>query len=157
MHVGNSFSQNLDTNFRQQHESCPFKVPRVVYLFARQVPGLLLWIECYRHCFPCLSGSRCAPNPIVIFRIYAAYDAFNVMDTHLTDIYGLIKFVALVLVTFVWAYKAGIYLQLPVPFKIEDMAERQKQSQTQSNCSTNLLFFNSFERFCECCKFLACT
>ncbi len=43
---------------------------------------------------------------------------FNIEDTHLVDLDRFSKLVALVLVAFPWAYKAGIYLHAQKPNEI---------------------------------------
>ena len=45
---------------------------------------------------------------------------FNIEETHLTDIDRISKFFALVLVAFVWAYKAGIFQDVIYPIKIKN-------------------------------------
>ena len=44
---------------------------------------------------------------------------FNIEETHLTDIDRISKFFALVLVAFVWAYKAGIFQDAIYPIKVK--------------------------------------
>lgn len=51
---------------------------------------------------------------------------FNIEDTHLTDIDRLGKIFALVLVAFVWVYKAGIFLDSQVPIKIKNHGRKTK-------------------------------
>ena len=45
---------------------------------------------------------------------------FNIGDTHLTDIERISKLMALVLITFAWVYKIGIYLDGLHPVKIKN-------------------------------------
>jgi hypothetical protein len=51
---------------------------------------------------------------------------FNIEDTHLTDIDRINKLFALVLVTFVWAYKIEIFLDIVCPIKIKKNGRKAK-------------------------------
>jgi hypothetical protein len=51
---------------------------------------------------------------------------FNIEDTHLTDLDRVAKLLALVMVAFVWAYKAGIYLDKIRPINIKKHGRRAK-------------------------------
>lgn len=83
---------------------------------------------------------------------------FNIEDTHLTDIDRLKKLFALVLVAFVWAYKAGIFLNSEVPIKLKSHGRRAKSIFKHGlNYLAKVLFSNNIESFIECCKFLSCT
>jgi len=51
---------------------------------------------------------------------------FNIEDTQLTELERISNLFALVFVTFVWSYKAGIYLNGICPIKLKPIAEKQK-------------------------------
>jgi hypothetical protein len=83
---------------------------------------------------------------------------FNIEDTHLTDIDRICKLFALVLIAFVWVYKAGIYLNDLCPIKIKSHGRRAKSLFKYGlTYIANLLFSNDIDKFNECCKFLSCT
>jgi hypothetical protein len=83
---------------------------------------------------------------------------FNIEDTHLADIDRLSKLFALVLVAFVWAYKAGIFLDSQTPIKIKNHGRKAKSIFKYGlTYLSNILFSNNIETFKECCKFLSCT
>jgi len=83
---------------------------------------------------------------------------FNIEDTHLTDIERISKLLALVQVAFVWAYKAGIFLDSLRPIKIKKHGRRAKSLFKYGlTYLASVLFSNSLENFIECCKFLSCT
>lgn len=83
---------------------------------------------------------------------------FNIEDTHLTDIDRLNKLFALVLVAFVWAYKAGIYLNKLYPIKIKKHGRKAKSLFKYGlNFLANALFSYDIDRFILCCNFLSCT
>jgi hypothetical protein len=83
---------------------------------------------------------------------------FNIEDTHLTDLDRVAKLLALVMVAFVWAYKAGIYLDKIKPIKIKKHGRRAislfKYGLTYL---AKILFSNDLDEFRNCCKFLSCT
>jgi hypothetical protein len=83
---------------------------------------------------------------------------FNIEDTHLADIDRLSKLFALVLVAFVWAYKAGIFLASQTPIKVKNHGRKAKSIFKYGlTYLANILFSNNIETFKECCKFLSCT
>jgi hypothetical protein len=83
---------------------------------------------------------------------------FNIEDTHLTDIDRINKLFALVLVAFVWAYKAGIFLNALCPIKIKKHGRKAKSLFKYGlTYLANILFSNDIDDFIECCKFLSCT
>jgi len=83
---------------------------------------------------------------------------FNIEDTHLTDIDRINKLFALVLIAFVWAYKAGIFLNALSPIKIKKHGRRAKSLFKYGlTYLANVLFSNDIDDFIECCKFLSCT
>jgi len=83
---------------------------------------------------------------------------FNIEDTHLTDIERINKLFALVLIAFVWAYKAGIYLESIRPIKIKKHGRKAKSTFKYGLVFlANVLYCNDLDRFKECCKFLSCT
>lgn len=83
---------------------------------------------------------------------------FNIEDTHLSDIERINKLFALVLVAFIWAYKAGIYLNDIKPIKIKKHGRRAKSIFKYGLVFlANVLFSNNLEDFKNCCKFLSCT
>ncbi|HOE04473.1 MAG TPA: IS4 family transposase [Bacteroidales bacterium] len=83
---------------------------------------------------------------------------FNIEDTHLTDIERIDKLFALVLVAFVWAYKAGIFLESICPIKIKTHGRKAKSTFKYGLVYiANILFRNDLEEFQTCCKFLSCT
>jgi hypothetical protein len=83
---------------------------------------------------------------------------FNIEDTHLTDIVRINKLFALVLIAFVWVYKAGIFLNTLSPIKIKKHGRRAKSLFKYGlTYLTNVLFSNDIDNFIECCKFLSCT
>ena len=83
---------------------------------------------------------------------------FNIEDTHLTEIDRIGKLFALVLIAFVWAYKAGIYLNEICPIKIKTHGRKAKSIFKYGlTWIANILFGNDLENFRECCKFLSCT
>ena len=83
---------------------------------------------------------------------------FNIEDTHLTDIDRINKLFALLLVAFVWAYKAGIFLNTICPIKVKNHG-RKAQSLFKYGLTflSNVLFNNDLDKFRVCCKFLSCT
>jgi len=86
------------------------------------------------------------------------FSGFNIEDTHLTDIDRLNKLFALVLVAFVWAYKAGIFLQSLIPVKIKKQGRKaQSIFKYGLNYIANILFSNDIDNFRMCGKFLSCT
>jgi hypothetical protein len=83
---------------------------------------------------------------------------FNIEDTHLTEMDRISKLFALVFVAFVWAYKAGIYLNEIYPIKIKTHGRKAKSIFKYGlTLLANVLFGNDLEKFRECCKFLSCT
>ena len=83
---------------------------------------------------------------------------FNIEDTHLTEMERISKLFALVLVAFVWAYKAGIYLNEIYPIKIKTHGRKAKSLFKYGlTFLANVLFGSDLEKFRECCKFLSCT
>ena len=83
---------------------------------------------------------------------------FNIEDTHLTDMDRISKLFALVLVAFVWAYKAGIFQDAIYPIKVKNHG-RKAHSLFKYGLTflANVLFNNDLDKFKECCKFLSCT
>jgi hypothetical protein len=83
---------------------------------------------------------------------------FNIEDTHLTDMERIAKLLALVMVAFVWAYKAGIFLDKIRPIKIKKHGRRAKSLFKYGlTYLAKVLFSNDLEEFKMCCKFLSCT
>jgi hypothetical protein len=83
---------------------------------------------------------------------------FNIEDTHLTDIERINKLFALVLIAFVWAYKAGIFLNSLRPIKIKKHGRKAKSFFKYGlTYLANVLFSNNLDDFIVCCKFLSCT
>jgi len=83
---------------------------------------------------------------------------FNLEDTHLTDIDRIAKLVALVMVAFVWAYKAGIFLNEIRPIKIKKHGRRAKSLFKYGlTYLAKILFSNDLDVFRKCCEFLSCT
>ncbi len=83
---------------------------------------------------------------------------FNIEDTHLTDIDRINKLFALVLIAFIWAYKAGIYLDSIVPIKIKKHGRKAKSLFKYGlTFLANALFSNDINKFKDCCNFLSCT
>lgn len=83
---------------------------------------------------------------------------FNIEDTHLTDIERINKLFALVLVAFVWAFKAGIFLNTLRPIKIKKHGRKAKSLFKYGlTYIANILFTNNIENFRDCCDFLSCT
>lgn len=83
---------------------------------------------------------------------------FNIEDTHLTDIERIAKLVALVMVAFVWAYKAGIFLNEICPIKIKKHGRKAKSLFKYGlTYFAKVLFSNELNEFKKCCKFLSCT
>jgi len=83
---------------------------------------------------------------------------FHIEDTHLTDLDRVEKLFSLVLVAFVWAYKAGIYLDSIRPIKIKAQGRKAYSLFKYGlNFLANALFNNDIDRFKECCKFLSFT
>ena len=83
---------------------------------------------------------------------------FNIEDTHLTDIDRINKLFALVLVAFVWAYKAGIYLNSIRPIKIKKHGRKAKSLFKYGlTYIARMLFSNNIDVLNECFKFLSCT
>jgi hypothetical protein len=83
---------------------------------------------------------------------------FNIEDTHLTEMERISKLFALVFVAFVWAYKAGIYLNEIYPIKIKSHGRKAKSIFKYGlTLLANVLFGNDLDKFKECCKFLSCT
>ena len=81
---------------------------------------------------------------------------FNIEDTHLTDIDRINKLFALVMVAFVWAYKAGIFLNALIPIKIKKHGRRAKSIFKYGlTYLANVLFSNDIDDFIECSKFLS--
>lgn len=85
-------------------------------------------------------------------------NGFNIEDTHLTDIDRINKLFTILLVAFVWAYKAGIYLNSLCPIKIKKHGRKAKSLFKYGlTFLANVLFANDLDKFRECCKFLSCT
>ena len=83
---------------------------------------------------------------------------FNIEDTHLTDMERISKLFALVLIAFVWAYKAGIALNDLCPVKIKKHGRKAKSLFKYGlNYVSNILFNNDTTKYIDCCKFLSCT
>jgi len=83
---------------------------------------------------------------------------FNIEDTHLTDVERVSKLMSLVLIAYVWAYKAGIYLDSLRPIKIKKHGRKAKSLFKYGlNYIANLLFSSDISSFNQCCKFLSCT
>ena len=83
---------------------------------------------------------------------------FNIEDTHLSDLDRVAKLLALVMVAFVWAYKAGIYLDKIRPIKIKKHGRRAKSLFKYGlTYLAKVLFSNDLDEFRNCCKFLSCT
>jgi hypothetical protein len=83
---------------------------------------------------------------------------FNIEDTHLTDMDRIAKLLALVIVAFVWAYKAGIYQNKIRPIKIKKHGRRAKSLFKYGlTYLAKVLFSNDLDEFRNCCKFLSCT
>lgn len=83
---------------------------------------------------------------------------FNIEQTHLTDLDRVAKLLALVMVAFVWAYKAGIYLDKIRPIKIKKHGRRAKSLFKYGlNYLIKVLNSNDLDEFENCCKFLSCT
>ena len=83
---------------------------------------------------------------------------FNIEDTHLTDMDRIGKLFAIILVAFVWAYKAGIFLNEICPIKIKKHGRKAKSLFKYGlTFLVNVLYANDLDRFKECCKFLSCT
>jgi hypothetical protein len=83
---------------------------------------------------------------------------FNIENTHLTEIDRIDKLFALVIIAFVWAYKAGIYLNAISPIKIKKHGRKAKSLFKHGlTFLANALFSNDINKFKECCKFLSCT
>lgn len=83
---------------------------------------------------------------------------FNIEQTHLTDMERIAKLLALVMVAFVWAYKAGIFLDKIRPIKIKKHGRRAKSLFKYGlTYLAKVLFSNDLDEFKMCCKFLSCT
>ena len=83
---------------------------------------------------------------------------FNIEDTHLTDLDRIGKLFSLVLIAFVWAYKAGIFLDSIRPIKIKKHGRRAKSFFKYGlTYLAKVLFSNDLDEFKLCCKFLSCT
>jgi len=83
---------------------------------------------------------------------------FNIEDTHLTDLDRVEKLFALVLVAFIWAYKAGIFLNDIFPIKIKKHGRKAKSLFKYGlTYLSKVLFSNDIDEFIKCCKFLSCT
>jgi len=83
---------------------------------------------------------------------------FNIEDTHLRDLERINKLFSLVLIAFVWAYKAGIFLDSICPIKIKKHGRKAKSLFKYGlTYLANVLFSNDIDKFKECCKFLSCT
>jgi len=83
---------------------------------------------------------------------------FNIEDTHLTDIDRINKLFALVLIAFVWAYKAGIFLNNLCAIRIKKHGRKAKSLFKYGlTYLANVLFSNDIDEFNICCKFLSCT
>jgi hypothetical protein len=73
---------------------------------------------------------------------------FNIEDTHLTDIVRIKKLFALVMIAFVWAYKAGIFLNALSPIKIKKHGRRAKSLFKYGlTYLANVLFSNDIDDF----------
>jgi len=78
--------------------------------------------------------------------------------THLTDIERISKLFALVMIAFVWAYKAGIYRDSLVPIKIKKHGRRAySYFKYGLNYIAKILNDNDIDEFKQCCNFLSCT
>jgi hypothetical protein len=68
------------------------------------------------------------------------------------------KLFALVFVAFVWAYKAGIYLNEICLIKIKTHGRKAKSIfKCGLTFLANVLFSNDLGKFKECCNYLSCT
>lgn len=83
---------------------------------------------------------------------------FNIEDTHLQEMDRVSKLFSLVLVAFIWAYKAGIYLNSIKPIKIKKHGRRAKSIFKYGlEYLAKILFSNDLKEFDLCAKFLSCT
>ena len=83
---------------------------------------------------------------------------FNIEDTHLTDIDRIKKLFALVIIAFVWAYKAGIYLNNLYPIKIKKHGRRAHSLFKYGlTFLSKVLFSNDINMLNDCFIFLSCT
>lgn len=83
---------------------------------------------------------------------------FNIEDTHLVDLDRLSKLIALVMVAFIWAYKAGISLHAQKPIKTKSHGRKASSIFKHGlKYISNILLTNNIEKFHDCCKFLSCT
>lgn len=83
---------------------------------------------------------------------------FNIEDTHLTDLERINKLFALVLIAFVWAYKAGIALNELCPIKIKKHGRKAKSLFKYGlTYLAKALFYNDLQDFINYCNFLSCT
>jgi transposase len=77
---------------------------------------------------------------------------FNIEDTHLTDLERINKLFSLALIAFVWAYKAGIFLDSIYPIKIKNHGKKAKSLFKYGLTGlSNVLFSNDIDKFKECC------
>lgn len=82
---------------------------------------------------------------------------FNLENTHLTDIDRIAKLVAQVMVAFVWAYKAGIFLNEIRPIKTKKHGRKAKSLFKYGlTYLAKVLFSNDLDEFRKCCEFLLC-
>jgi hypothetical protein len=83
---------------------------------------------------------------------------FNIEETHLTDIDRINKLFAILIVAFVWAYKAGITLNQLIPIEIKKHGRMAKSFFKYGlEFIANILYSDDLTRFRHCCKFLSCT
>jgi hypothetical protein len=83
---------------------------------------------------------------------------FNIEDMHLTDLNRIEKLIALVLVAFIWAYKAGIFLYDICPIRIKKHGRRAKSLFKYGlTYLSKVLPSNDINDFINCCKFFSCT
>lgn len=83
---------------------------------------------------------------------------FNIENTHLTDLERINKLFSLVLIAFVWAYKAGIFLDSICQIKTKKHGRKAKSFFKYGlTYLSNVLFSNNIGKFKDICKFLSCT
>jgi len=81
-------------------------------------------------------------------------NGFSIKDTHLTDIEWINRLIILVLITFAWACKAGMYLVELRPIKIKNHGQDLKcLFRYDLIFIVSLLFSNNRDKFNQCCNF----
>ena len=83
---------------------------------------------------------------------------FDIENTHLQDLERIEKLVLLVMIVFVWCYKAGIYLHLITPITLKKHGRQAKSIFKYGlDLIANILLNAQNQSNIDISKFLSCT